>query len=101
MFLTGSLRDAGNRFLERLLTEFAHLLQDGFKSALIGDGIFVERRLFGRKSQADGLGVDLACQPPGSRRLSHQRALGDPPQFQQLFLQALVMGLESSQGCRR
>jgi hypothetical protein len=86
MLSAGSFSDSGNRFLQHLLAEFAHLSEDVSEVALVGNGFFVQRSLRWRKGQANGPGFDLACQSPGSRGLRHDTPLGDPSQVQQLFL---------------
>lgn len=68
----GASADAGDRLLKRLFTEFAHLVEDDFQFAMVGDCLFVKAGLDSRKRQADGSGPYFARQPPCMWRLRHE-----------------------------
>ena len=86
MFFSAALSDPWNGLL--VLTDLAHLLQDGLEFSVIGNGRFVEGDLLFGESDADSLCFDFARQTPSPRRLWQDTALSDPTQFKQLVFQA-------------
>lgn len=93
--MAGSLWHAGDGFLENLFADRAHFSEDRFQPAMVEDGFLVEMGLFGRESQADGLGFYFSGQPPGVRRLRADAALSDPAEMLELCFELVIALLKT------
>ena len=99
MIFSAALSDAWNGLLEDAIADLAHLMQDGFESAMISNRRFVEGNLLLGRGMLTRLGFYFACQAPGPRQLWHYTTLSNPSQLKQLLFQTPVALLESAEGC--
>ena len=87
--------------MEDLFADGAHLTEDVFQLAMIGNGLLVKERLVRSKSEADGLRFHFASEPPRVRRLRADAALRDPAEFLKLALEGFVTSLKPTQRVER
>ena len=78
MFLARAFSHAGSRTEQGDLAEFAHLLEEFFEAALIGDGLGEKAGLGLRESHGGSLRFNFSSQAPGVGLFVHQAALSDP-----------------------
>lgn len=90
MFLARTSLDARSRPEENFLTELAHLSQNFFEPAVVGNGLLVELGLWFGQRHRQGLSLDFTSPAPGIGRLVHQAALGNPTELKQLLFELFV-----------
>lgn len=83
--------------MEDLFADGAHLTKDLFQLAMIGNGLLVKERLVSSESQADGLSLYFASEPPRVRRLGADATLRDPAEFLKLALESLITSLKPAE----
>ena len=101
MFLARTFSDARNRLEEDLLAKVAHLVEQLFESAMVGNGFLVKVGLRFRQGDRYGSGLELTSPTPSIGRFVHEAALGDPPELKQLFFKLFITLLDPPQGSRR